>query len=361
MATRPEPDVENVVFQTNFEGAIGATAVADESIYKNDPVFLGGAQIDDRASIFGTTSARVRLTDQDPAGAITIPGVEGIDFGQSDFFIEFFYWLLGGTSNHTLMGIGAINEAPGEPNDRVMELFYLSNGRLALRLSRDGVLWLPSLINANQANSGGWYYIAIQQYQGAICAWFAQNFADQLPDLTGRTAARRAQGFEPSPLHASLAPVRFGSRATGTFENCRAANIGPVRIVVGEALFPDCPETIPLPTQRFVLPCIPTLVFPIDDVTLFLGETYSRDYSLFFGSPGGRKNTFTASGLPPGLAIATNGVISGAVASPATEGQTYNVTITATNECGTVDGTFDITVGTTVAGVDNFFFLHSAS
>jgi beta-glucosidase len=44
----------------------------------------------------------------------------------------------------------------------------------------------------------------------------------------------------------------------------------------------------------------------------------------------GRAVTFTATGLPPGLAISSNGVISGTASRPGT----YTVTVTATDSSG---------------------------
>lgn len=116
-----------------------------------------------------------------------------------------------------------------------------------------------------------------------------------------------------------------------------------------------------LGTFDAILACAPTLTTPIEDITLFIDEAFSRDYSLNFRSPDGEPNSYSAAGLPPGLSIASNGRVSGAISGAASEGQTYSVTITATNACGSTSDAFVITVGTTVEGTDNFLFLHSSA
>lgn len=72
--------------------------------------------------------------------------------------------------------------------------------------------------------------------------------------------------------------------------------------------------------------------------------------------------TYTASDLPPGLSMATDGTISGAAESPATEGAVYNTVVTASNECGAITVDVQFTIGTEVAdGGPSFGFLHSGS
>ncbi len=120
---------------------------------------------------------------------------------------------------------------------------------------------------------------------------------------------------------------------------------------------------IDLGTFNAILNCAPVVdaSFPTA-LTLFLNEEYSRDFSYFFESPEGVAMTYSATGLPPGISMATNGVLSGAIVSPATEGAVYTSTLLGVNSCGTTSGTLTFTVGTTVtAGGESFNFLHSGS
>lgn len=80
-----------------------------------------------------------------------------------------------------------------------------------------------------------------------------------------------------------------------------------------------------------------------------LGATVSLQIAA--SDTGGNPLTFTASGLPTGLAISASGLISG----PATVAGTYQVTVTATDGVASVSGSvaFTWTVGATIVTVTN--------
>ncbi len=107
--------------------------------------------------------------------------------------------------------------------------------------------------------------------------------------------------------------------------------------------------------------CSPEVQFPIPDQLEFLGVDFSKDFSLNFRSPEGVQINYTATGLPDGLTISERGVVSGIIVAPAIEGQVFNVVITGSNTCDSIDAAFDFTVGTIVAGGPSFNFIHSGS
>jgi len=94
--------------------------------------------------------------------------------------------------------------------------------------------------------------------------------------------------------------------------------------------------------------CAPRLQFPISNVTIFPGEDFEKDYSFHFISDTGVKITYSAAGLPAGLTMAENGVISGEITDLLLQGQSFPVTITATNACGFLTAAFTILVGTLI-------------
>jgi hypothetical protein len=85
-------------------------------------------------------------------------------------------------------------------------------------------------------------------------------------------------------------------------------------------------------------PCkVPKFTPPNTNQTLATGA----QCSYLFNTNGDTPQTFAASGLPAGLSInPTNGNITGSVRIP----RTYDITLTATNACGTGSGTFHLMV-----------------
>jgi len=89
----------------------------------------------------------------------------------------------------------------------------------------------------------------------------------------------------------------------------------------------------------------PDVKTEISDVSASLGKNFNLDLRENFGDINNNINGYSASGLPPGLTINSEGAISGV---PTTKG-TFTVTATASDQGGNqAEDTFEIAVGTTV-------------
>ena len=86
---------------------------------------------------------------------------------------------------------------------------------------------------------------------------------------------------------------------------------------------------------------VPTVTSVIPDQTANDGDFISLDISGHFNDES--TLTFTASQLPTGLSISSDGVISGTIAANASATGTFNVTVTATDIDGAeVDDSFTL-------------------
>lgn len=349
------PQSENVRFQCDFEGTNGGIDAVDGSTFGNDPTFQGGALLSNTVNRvwFGITDCDWQASG---SGAIEIPGILGTTFGTQDFTIEMFYRLDDPGGRDTIISIGTETAA-----DKMLELQYDVVGVLRFRVSTDGLSFLSNQTMVGATNNTTWKYVVLQREGGLFCAWF-RTLVD--PDDIGvaQPVARALNNYNPGGnIHISPSSLYFGARGPLLGQPTEGRQ-GATRVTIGEAIYPGCPDEITLPVEAFFLACAPLVAFPIPDVTIFLGIAFSKDYSLYFSSPEGKKNTITATNLPTGFTIGANGVIEGAITAPEIEGDTFDVVVTATNECGAVNDTFRITVGTTVAaGGESFNFISSAS
>ncbi len=101
----------------------------------------------------------------------------------------------------------------------------------------------------------------------------------------------------------------------------------------------------------------PAVDNPLDDQASVDSETISLDISGSFSDVDGDDPAFSATGLPPGLTIDTNGNITGTITSSASVGGTYSVEVTVDDGNGGVTiETFDWTVTNPapVAGDDSY-------
>jgi len=231
-----------VRFQSDFQGTDGDTSISDQSTYRNDPTFLGSAQISNLQAWFGSTYGRFL------SGGYEIGGILGIQLNQTDFFIECFFKLDDVGANDTVFSVGA------ETTDqKLIEVYYDVFGVLKFRVSLNGTSFLTNVTIATSANGSLWYYIAVQHYLGDFCVW-QENLVDPFDKQPGATATRRINSYDPGgTLHPSGSKLTFGVRGPA-LGNGNEGGLGATRVTIGEALYPTCPATIPLPILDFVLP-----------------------------------------------------------------------------------------------------------
>lgn len=357
------PDDDNVLFYSGFNGTNDSTALAAGEFIGVTPTLFGDAIIknDDGVSSFPYvgnavgTSCRWNTDPVSGTGGVDLTSITGSSLiGGGQFYIEMIFRNTGG-QNDVFIGVGF-----GVAGEQMFRLQFNNSGLLEFAASTDGTNYGASQ-TVSAFNNNRNRFVAIQYVSGRVGIWYHDGF-----NPCSAFTATKVVDYTPGTLHSSTENLRFGISAIDTRG---APGYQNWTYVAQEALYTDFPDSFVFPGcsgNLFPrnLACSAVLVRPIPDITLFIDETYSKDYSLYFKSPAGGDMTFSATNLPTGLTIDEDtGVISGAITNAESEGSTHSIEITAAiSGCGSATDTFIITVGTAVAnGGESFTTIHSAS
>lgn len=362
------PDDDNVEFYSAFNGTDGATSLVSGEFFGATPTFLGNAAIsDDAAPVPGEADdwPWVGNPQNDGPGTYLDGGSGGISLDDltgaalgDEFYIECFFVTISG-QNSDLVGLGAATAA-----DKSFRIYYSNTGLFRIQVSLDGTNW-ETAQTIGLSNNQNINFIAIQRIGDRIGVWLRGGINALGLDPCDSFVANDSNlgNYQPGALHETTTQGLHFLNDSSLLRDLGYLNW---TYITTEALYPDWPSEITVPAcgasglPRSVL-CTPILKFPIPDVTIFNDETFEKDYSYYFEAPSGITLTFTASGLPSGLSMSTKGVLSGSFTGQ-TEGSTIAVTVTATNSCGIISDSFDITVGTVTAnGAESYCTMHSGS
>jgi len=361
------PSDNNVRFASGFNGTDDATSLATGEFIGATPTFVGGARIEDELNgtlpywpLVGNDAGTSLKWDDTADGGVELASILGSTLAAGGaFFIEYIFRSSGVGKNHTSLSVGAETG-----DEKMLEVRFSNGGRLQIRASTNGTSFGDNKI-ISLSNNARVRYIGIQYLSGRIAVWFAEGMETECEPFT----VTKVVDYTPGILHPSDQKLVFGRRNGGSNSSPGWQNW--TYVVTNEILYDTWPSSFVFPAGSncgFPRPtsCAPQQTTAIPDITLFIDEEYSKDYSLFFRARvgSGSNTVFTATGLPDGLSIdSATGVISGAIENTESEGSTHNVTVTVnTTGCGVTEDTFTITVGTVVAdGGVSRTTMHSAS